>query len=195
MAQPLFQAGVVWLWWDELDRAKDAFETLARRAREMGDDGSLPYILVLAAQVEAVRGDLALAADHARVGHELAEQVGQETLRGYLLALSAVVAADAGDVDAARGHAAEALRFAARTHGRPAEHFATAALGRLELSLGQAKEAVETLSPLVESTIPPPRFSIGSPRTRTPCSAHRPLPRRSAAAACSSRSKATSRAR
>src|SRR5215208_4549882 len=58
MAQPLFQVGVVWLWWDELDRAKAAFERLLGRARAMGDEGSLPYILVLAAQVECVRGDL-----------------------------------------------------------------------------------------------------------------------------------------
>ena len=28
MAQPLFQVAVVWLWWDELERAKEAFEWL-----------------------------------------------------------------------------------------------------------------------------------------------------------------------
>jgi DNA-binding CsgD family transcriptional regulator/tetratricopeptide (TPR) repeat protein len=150
IAQPLFQVGVVWLWWDELERAKHAFEWLAQRSREMGDEGSLPYVLVLAAQVECVRGDLALAADHADAGYELAEQIGQETLRAYLLALRAVVEADTGDADLARGHATQALELATRTSGRPAEHFATAALGRLELSLGRAGEAARTLGPLVD---------------------------------------------
>jgi DNA-binding CsgD family transcriptional regulator/tetratricopeptide (TPR) repeat protein len=150
LAQPLFQVGVVWLWWDELERAKDAFEWLIGRARDMGDEGSLPYTLVMAAQVESVRGDLELAAAHADEGHELAEQIGQATLRAYLLALRALVHADAGEAEGARELAREALELAARTSGRPAEHFATTALGRLELSLGRAAEAAQALAPLVE---------------------------------------------
>ena len=125
LAQPLFQVGVVWLWWDELAQAKEAFERLLARAREMGDEGSLPYILVLASQVEVVRGDLDLAARHAEEGHELAKQIGQETLCAYLLALRAVVHADAGEAEPARERARLALDLAARTSGRPAEHFAT----------------------------------------------------------------------
>ncbi len=150
LAQPLFQVGVVWLWWDQLDAAKSAFERLLGRAREMGDESSLPYVLVLAAQVEAVRGDLPLAAAHADEGYELAEQVGQETLRAYLLALRAVVHADAGEADECRAAAGRALELAERTSGRPADHFATAALGRLELSLGRAAEAAMVLGPLVD---------------------------------------------
>lgn len=150
LAQPLFQVGVVWLWWDELDLARSAFERLGARAREMGEEGSLPYVLVLAAQVEAVRGDLPLAAAYANEGYALAEQVGQETLCAYLLALRAVVHADAGEPDACRAAAGRALELAERTSGRPADHFATAALGRLELSLGRPAEAVAVLGPLVE---------------------------------------------
>jgi DNA-binding CsgD family transcriptional regulator len=150
LAQPLFQVGVVWLWWDELEKAKDAFEHLLRRAREMGDEGSVPYVLVMAAQVEAVRGDLGLAAEHADEGCELAVQMGQETLRAYLLALRAVVHADTGEAELCREAASRALELAARTSGRPAEHFATGALGRLELSLGGAAEAAEILGPFVE---------------------------------------------
>lgn len=150
LAQPLFQVGVVWLWWDELERAKQAFERLAVRSREMGDEGSLPYILVLAAQVECVRGDLALAAAHADEGYELAEQGGQATLGAYLLALWALADAAAGNAEQARERAERALDLAERTGGRPAEHFARAALGLLELSLGRAAEAVLALGPLVE---------------------------------------------
>ncbi len=150
LAQPLFQVAVAWLWWDELERAKQAFEQLAERAREMGDEGSLPYVLVLSAQVECVRGDFALAAHHADEGYELAEQGGQATLCAYLLALRAAAHAGAGEVEAARALAGRALELAERTSGRPAEHFARGALGLAELSVGRPKEAAAALGPLVE---------------------------------------------
>ena len=150
MAQPLFQVGVVWLWWDELERAKEAFERLTERARDMGDEGSLPYVLVLAAQVECVRGDLALAARHADEGYEVTEQAGQATLGAYLLALRALAHAEAGEAEPARERAARALALADRTSGRPAEHFARAALGLLELSVGRPGEAAAALGPLVD---------------------------------------------
>jgi DNA-binding CsgD family transcriptional regulator/tetratricopeptide (TPR) repeat protein len=149
MAQPLFQAAVVWLWWDDLERARDGFEWLLRRGRDMGDEGSLPYVLVLAAQVECVRGDLVLAAAHADEGYALTEQTGQDTLGGYLLALRSLAHAAAGEERSARDLADRALAIADRTSGRPAEHFALAALGLLELSLGRAAEAGNALGPLV----------------------------------------------
>jgi DNA-binding CsgD family transcriptional regulator len=120
-----------------------------RRARDMGDEGSLPYILVLAAQVECVRGDLALAAAHADEGYAVTEQAGQATLGAYLLALRALAHAAAGEEGLARERAERALAIADRTSGRPAEHFALAALGLLEVSLGRTAEAAEVLGPLV----------------------------------------------
>jgi DNA-binding CsgD family transcriptional regulator len=150
LAQPLFQVAVAWLWWDELDRAKEAFEWLADRAREMGDEGSLPYVLVLSAQVECVRGDFPLAARHAEEGYALAEQGGQATLSAYLLALRACAHAGAGEAEAARIAAGRALELADQTSGRPAEHFARSALGLIELSVGRPAEAAAALGPLVE---------------------------------------------
>ena len=150
LAQPLFQVGVAWLWWDELERAKEGFEWLIERSREMGDEGSLPYVLVLAAQVECVRGDLALAARHADEGFEITEQAGMATLGAYVLALRALAHAEAGDADLARQRAARALELADRTSGRPAEHFALAALGMIELSVGRPADAAAALGPLIE---------------------------------------------
>jgi DNA-binding CsgD family transcriptional regulator len=150
LAQPLFPVAVAWLWWDELDRAKEAFEQLADRAREMGDEGSLPYVLVLSAQVECVRGNFTLAARHAEEGYVLAEQGGQATLSAYLLALRACAHAGAGEAEEARSAAARALELADRTSGRPAEHFARGALGLIELSVGRPAEAAAALGPLVE---------------------------------------------
>ena len=116
LAQPLFQVAVVWLWWDELERAKEGFEWLIERSREMGDEGSLPYVLVLAAQVECVRCDFALAARHADEGIALAEQAGQATLVAYLLALRALAHAGVGEIDAARQTASRALELADQAH-------------------------------------------------------------------------------
>jgi DNA-binding CsgD family transcriptional regulator len=149
MARPLFQAGFAWLWWDEVERARTAFETLHAQAAELGDDSSLAYVLVMGAQIECVSGDVPGAVRHADEGHALAEQTGQATVAAYLLALRAVADAIAGELDGGRERAERALAAAARTHGRPAEHFARAAVGALELSAGRPAEAVHALGPLV----------------------------------------------
>ena len=54
IARPLFQAAFAWLWWDDLERARTAFETLRAQAAEIGDEASLAYVLVLGAQIECV---------------------------------------------------------------------------------------------------------------------------------------------
>ena len=104
---------------------------------------------MLLAQTECLRGRFGEAAAHADEGALRAEQVGQETLVAYALALRALADAYRGHEDSARSAAAQALALAGSTSGRPAEHFATAALGLLELSLGRNAEAVDVLTPLV----------------------------------------------
>ena len=140
----------MWLWWDELDRARAVFETLHAQAAELGDESSLAYLLVMGAQIDCVRGDVAGATRHADEGYALAEQTGQATVGAYVLALRALADAIAGDVDAGRERAERALEIAARTNGRPAEHFARAALGLLEQSAGRPDAVVRALGPLVD---------------------------------------------
>jgi DNA-binding CsgD family transcriptional regulator len=53
-------------------------------------------------------------------------------------------------VDAGRRRAERALAIATQTNGRPAEHFARAALGLLEQSVGRPAEVVRALGPLVD---------------------------------------------
>jgi ATP/maltotriose-dependent transcriptional regulator MalT len=150
LAQPLFPVGVVWLWFDELDRARTAFEQLYARGRERGEESSLPYLLVLLAQVDWLRGEFSAAARHAEEGYGLTEQAGQATLGAYLLALQALIDAAAGNTGPAREKARRALELARETSGRPAEQFARAALGLLHLSLGAPDEAVRAMRPQVE---------------------------------------------
>jgi DNA-binding CsgD family transcriptional regulator len=144
-----FQVAVVRMWWEELDAAKESFERILDLADSIGDESSVPYIRVLLAQTECLRGRFADAAAHADEGVVRAEQVGQETLVAYALALRALAAAYTGEEESARAAAAAALGLAGSTSGRPAEQFATAALGLLELSLERDAEAVEVLAPLV----------------------------------------------
>ena len=150
MARPLFQVAFTWLWWDELERARTAFETLRAQATELGDEGSLAYVLVMGAQIDCVRGDVTGALRHADEGHALTEQTGQATVGAYLLALRALADAIAGELEQGRDRAERALAGAARTNGRPAEHFARAALGLLEQSAGRPAEVVRALGPLVD---------------------------------------------
>ncbi len=150
MARPLFQVAFTWLWWDELDRARVGFETLRAQAAEIGDEGSLAYVLVMGAQIDCVRGDARSAIRHADEGYALTEQTGQATIGAYLLALRALADAIVGEIDEGRERADRALAIAARTNGRPAEHFARAALGLLELSAGRPAEVVRALGPLVD---------------------------------------------
>lgn len=144
-----FQVAVVQMWWEELEAAGESFERILRLAGTLGDESSVPYVHVLLAQTECLRGRYDVAAAHADEGALRAEQVGQATLVAYALALRALTAADRGEEDLTRETARRALELAGRTSGRPAEQFATAALGLLEVSLGRDAEAVDVLSPLV----------------------------------------------
>ncbi len=144
-----FQVAVVRMWWEQLDDSKTSFERMLAVAEEIGDESSVPYIHVLLAQTECLRGRFGEAAAHADEGAIRAEQVGQKTLVAYALALRALADAHRGNEEAARSAAGQALSLAGSTSGRPAEHFATAALGLLELSLGRNVEAVGVLTPLV----------------------------------------------
>lgn len=149
LAQPKFNCAVVWMWQEEVERSRTAFRELVERGREIGDEGSLPYVLVLLAQADCLAGEFDAARRYAEEGYELAEQAGQRSLEVYLLAVRALVDAHAGRADAARAAAEPALELATPMSARPAQMFATAALGLLELSLDRPAAAVERLRPLL----------------------------------------------
>lgn len=148
LAHPHFIAAVVWLWWDELERARAALEDLLLHARELGDESSLPYVLVILAQTECRLGDLHRAAGLAEEALELSVQAGQEWLQAYAHALSGLASAYLGRDEACRVAVERALSLAERTSSAPAELFARTALGHLELSRGDAAAALQQLEPL-----------------------------------------------
>ncbi|MEX2613624.1 MAG: AAA family ATPase [Gaiellaceae bacterium] len=149
LAQPLFNVAVHWWWTDALQQSRAAFLEMLQRSRELGDESSPPYVLVLLGQVECVLGELESALERALEGRDLSEQSGQHTLFAYHLALESLVEAQRGRVERARAAARAALERVPETGGRPAELMATAALGHLALALGDPATAVSRLEPMV----------------------------------------------
>jgi len=145
LSQPLFNAAVHWWWTDALEQARDAFLEMLRRASDLGDESSQPYVLVLLGQVECTLGDLESALERAFEGQALSEQSGQHTLLAYHMALESLVEAQRGRGDEARTAALGALELVPETGGRPAELVATSALGHLELALDAPKATIARL--------------------------------------------------
>lgn len=150
LGQPLAIAAVHWWWTDDPERARDVLSSMLERARELGDESSLPYVLVLLGQVECVLGLLESAVDRARDGVVAGEQSGQHTTVVYNLALEALAEAQRGRVERARAVAELALGQAKETAARPAELLARWALGHVELALGRAHEAAVALEQNVQ---------------------------------------------
>ena len=147
LGQPLVALGVHWWWTDRLDEARTAVLRLVARAKEVGDESSLPYLLVLLGQVEMLLGELEHALARAREGRDAAEQSGQGTLVAYHLGLEGLVEAQRGNAKRARAAALAALERVPETGGRPAELLARWALGHLELALGASEAAFANLEP------------------------------------------------
>jgi DNA-binding CsgD family transcriptional regulator len=150
LGQPLWMASVYWWWTDDARRAREANEEALRRARELGDESSAPYVLLLTALIESTVGDFTAAHRSALEGQELAEQSGQTMPLAYNLAIEGLVEAQRGRPDAARSAAGRALDLVPATAGRPAELVALSALGHLELVLGDPGAAHAALDPIVE---------------------------------------------
>ena len=148
LAQPKFTAAIARMWWDDPAAGRETCEELADHGQQLGDEGSLAYVYVMLAQADILLGELNRAEADAAAARDIAEQGGQETLVAYALAVQAM--ADAHRGREARMAAELALELGRKTQGTPALHFATAALGLLEVSTGRADEAVVVLAPLVE---------------------------------------------
>jgi len=149
LAQPRFTAAIARMWWDEPAAVRETYEELAEHGRQLGDEGSLAYVHLMLAQADILLGKLDRAEADAAAARDIAEQGGQETLIAYALAVRAMADAHRGR-EAARLSAKQALELGGRTQNTPAVHFATAALGLLDLSTGGAEEAAAVLAPLVE---------------------------------------------
>jgi DNA-binding CsgD family transcriptional regulator len=144
--QPLIALVQYWLWMDEPERARDTLVEMLRRARELGDESSRPYVLSLLGQVEYILGNLESSLDCAREGQEAAEQSGQPLFEAYHLALESLVT---GRPEQAHEAMRRAVALIPATGGEGGL-LAASALGHLELALGSPERAAASLEPVVE---------------------------------------------
>jgi DNA-binding CsgD family transcriptional regulator len=132
----------------ELDRARPLLEQAEAKAAANGDEGTRTHVLFHLALLEWFAGRWERALDHADAGLELAEQLGDEQLRGMILNVRATVDACLGHVDRARAEAEEALAISEAVSDAVFPVWDLAALGHLELSLGDLRAAECYLRPL-----------------------------------------------
>jgi DNA-binding CsgD family transcriptional regulator len=141
--QPLTAVAEYWIWTDACERARTELVNLLRRADELGDESSRPYLLFNLGEAACLLGELDLALECARAGQEAAEQSG-----GHLLN-SAHNRALESLVEAVLGHAEDVRRLVPGILERAPQSYAgllaSAALGHLELSLGAPAAAVAHL--------------------------------------------------
>jgi DNA-binding CsgD family transcriptional regulator len=143
-----FMLGVVRSFTDDLDGARAELEVARVEALEIGDESSLPLILRYLSNVELISGDWNAAGRWAAEGYEAALQTGQPAQQSALAGSRALVEAHLGRSSAARASAAEGLALASTTGAAFGRMLSVWALGFLELSEGNAREAVRQLVPL-----------------------------------------------
>jgi DNA-binding CsgD family transcriptional regulator len=114
-----------------------------RTARDRAAVGALPLVLNLIARDQAGTDRWAVAGATYREALDLARESGQQTDLVFSLAGLAWLQAHRGRELDCRADAAEALRLSHELGTRLCEVWATAALGQLELGLGDAARAAE----------------------------------------------------
>lgn len=145
---PTFTLASILVLSGEPERARPMLLELYRRARELGEETSIPFILSVLTRAETRLGEWESALRHGEEGLDVAVQNSQRPLQAVSLANMALVEAYLGVVESARTKAAAALELADATGIVLSARTATWALGLVELSLGDAQAAAATLQQL-----------------------------------------------
>jgi DNA-binding CsgD family transcriptional regulator len=147
VSRPSFQAGFCMLCVGRITEARSRLLALRERMLERGQGGELQGLGMYLAWIECLRGDLAAAHAYAR---EAAVGADSSWFSGLTLAFCALVDAYRGQAEAVRAEAAQAVALLRQTGWTRRESWALAALGILELSLGNAAAAARALEPLAQ---------------------------------------------
>jgi DNA-binding CsgD family transcriptional regulator len=161
LRHPSFANGYLLNCEDRLDRARETFLELRRRATEHGDESALATILNHLTLVEFLAGKWDEANRNAEEGYSLALESGQEPTQASILGKRALLEAVRGAVEDARATARRSLEIAAPEFDPSSPEPALAragqtaigALGLVELSLGRPEEAHHYLGPLTAALL------------------------------------------
>jgi len=149
---PRTSLGRLQLWEGVLDAARETLHAELERFLEQGHESASWEVRAYLAEVEYRAGRWRHAAEHALEAHEIVVEVGWTDVLGDVAPVKAAIEAATGRVREARVDGVEALSVSERTGDRWNEIKARAALGFLELSLGDAAAAHGWLAPAVQMT-------------------------------------------
>jgi DNA-binding CsgD family transcriptional regulator len=131
---------------DDLDGARVWLERSLQAAVDEGDEGSIPYLLSHLPQLELWAGNWPKAEALALRHQDLAIELGLESQRRQAVFNLAMLHVHQGRAADARREIADGLAAAASDGDQWTEMSMLPALGLLELSLGNARLAVEALA-------------------------------------------------
>jgi DNA-binding CsgD family transcriptional regulator len=144
--------GRLQMWEGVLDAARKTLHVELERFLEQGHESASWEVRAYLAEVEYRAGRWQLAAGHALEAHEIVVEAGWTDVLGDVASIKAEIEAATGQIREARVDGAEALSVSERTGDRWNEIKARAALGFLELSLGDFAAAHGWLAPAVQMT-------------------------------------------
>jgi len=147
--RPSVQRALLLEWTGRLDEAHRVLEGVRRRCTETGEEGELIFIAQHVVLSSIWRGEFVEAELVAEDSMERARQLGGDTPLFVAYSLRAKLATYAGRETDARQAAAQALEVGRRTGAVRLMDRVVAALGFLDLSLGNYEAALATLQPLL----------------------------------------------
>ena len=142
LRQPLPNVAARWRWTDDVEQAHEVLQDAFERATELGDESSVPLLLMFLGEVECSLGRLESARTRSLEGQELSEQSGQRTLFANHLGLECLASAHLGRAEDARLAADRVSSLLAETGARHAELLATQGMTHLSLACREPDRAV-----------------------------------------------------
>ncbi len=144
--------GRIKMWEGSLDSARETLQAELERYIDQGHESASWEVRAQLAEIELRGGRWDLASEHALDAYEIVAEAGWVDVLSHVASVRSTIEAATGVVEEARTHAAAALSGCDRTGDRWSEIRARAALGFLELSLGDVGAAHDCLAPAVHMT-------------------------------------------
>jgi ATP/maltotriose-dependent transcriptional regulator MalT len=145
-------AAHMFVWLEDYSTAADLYDRVVASGRAASSPGALPYALAGRSELGFRTGRWSNAVADATEAIELSDEIGQPAIAAWALTCLAMIEAAYGQTDACREHVDRGWRLAESTGAAAGRPFAGAALGLLELGLGQPDAAVAALEPVAEIT-------------------------------------------
>jgi DNA-binding CsgD family transcriptional regulator/tetratricopeptide (TPR) repeat protein len=154
--RPSMHNAMLLAWTGHLEAAHEEVQHIQRHCRERGEESDLLYAMFHAVLIDIWRGDFTGATLLAEDAVERAMQLGGDVSLFMALTMRAAAAAYGGRETEARLDLTEALAAGVRCGAYRLTAWPTTILGFLEVSLGNYREALTALEPLLSHLDPTP---------------------------------------